>query len=104
MKENWKNFIKLLAILAGMVFLFWLWLNRMEPVKEEPEGEKIRTEDVQILMEALDVPITIEEEESGEDKLQELTYGQYKTIYEQIGGADKEIPDFAEKYEDDHAF
>lgn len=55
-------------------------------------------------MEALDVPITIEEEESGEDKPQELTYGQYKTIYEQIGGADKEIPDFAEKYEDDHAF
>ena len=47
MKENWKNLVKLLVILAGMVFLFWLWLHRMESVKEEPEGEKIRVEDVQ---------------------------------------------------------
>lgn len=115
MRENWKNFVKLLAILAGMIFLFWLWLNRMEYVKEEPEGEKIRIEDVQILMEALEVPVAFEADESGEDSggpemqteenaPQELTYRQYKAIYEQIGGAEKGIPDFAEKYEDDHAF
>ena len=24
MKENWKNLVKLLVILAGIVFLFWL--------------------------------------------------------------------------------
>ena len=61
MKENWKNLVKLLVILAGMVFLFWLWLHRMESVKEEPEGEKIRVEDVKILIEALELPVTLEE-------------------------------------------
>ena len=122
MKENWKNLVKLLVILAGMVFLFWLWLHRMESVKEEPEGEKIRVEDVKILIEALELPVTLEEENSdGENKAQdggevqedgtpetagqrELTYEQYRSIYEQIGGAEKGMPDFAEKYEDTHAF
>ncbi|MCM1175636.1 MAG: SpoIID/LytB domain-containing protein [Blautia sp.] len=101
MKNNWENLVKLLMILAGMVFLFWLWLNRMESVKEEPEGEKIRAEDVQILLEALEIPAVLD---TSEDTIQEeLTYEQYKEIYEQIGGADKGIPDFAEKYEDGHA-
>lgn len=117
MKENWKNFVKLLAILAGMVFLFWLWLHRMESVKEEPEGEKMRVEDVKILLEALELPIEFEEEaaENGVEEgqstepsegtdQQELTYKQYQVIYEQIGGAEKGIPDFAEKYEEEHAF
>lgn len=124
MKENWKNLIKLLAILAGMVFLFWLWLHRMESVKEEPEGEKIRVEDVKILLEALELQITLEETGAGENNSgrsnesengsaavqhtelvqPELTYGQYRLIYEQIGGAEKSIPDFADKYEDTHAF
>lgn len=117
MKENWKNFVKLLAILAGMVFLFWLWLHRMESVKEEPEGEKMRVEDVKILLEALELPIEFEEEAAensveedqstepseGTDQ-QELTYKQYQVIYEQVGGAEKGIPDFAEKYEEEHAF
>lgn len=122
MKENWKNFMKLLAILAGMVFLFWMWLHRMESVKEEPEGEKMRVEDVKILLEALELQIDFGEADSAEkndeyggdedrsDKSseapdrQELTYRQYKVIYEQIGGAEKGIPDFTEKYEEEHAF
>lgn len=121
MRENWKNFLKLLAILAGMVFLFWLWLHRMESVKEAPEGEKIRVEDVNILLEALELPVTLKDGSGGGDSggadkntgqengtpetvgQQELTYSQYRSIYEQIGGAEKGIPDFAEKYEDTHA-
>lgn len=103
MRENWKNFVKLLAILAGMVFLFWLWLHRMESVKEEPEGEKMSVEDVKILLEALELPVTFEDTQETAGQW-ELTYGQYLSIYEQIGGAEKGIPEFADKYEETHAF
>ncbi|MCM1252900.1 MAG: SpoIID/LytB domain-containing protein [Clostridium sp.] len=118
-KENLNNLLKLLAIIAGMIFLFWLWLHRMESGGrlEEPEGEKISIEDVQILLQALQLPVTIEEEngreteENHENNGSEnsgggqinLTYKQYKNIYEQIGGAEKQIPDFAGKYEEEHA-
>lgn len=97
--SNIRNFMKLLGILAGMVFLFLLWLKQLKTDKriEAPEGETISTEDVCILMQALELPITIEEQS-------EFTYGQYKAIYEQIGGMEKGIPDFAEKYEDSYAF
>ncbi len=109
--------MKLLAILAGMIFLFLLWLHSLESVKKEPEGEKIRVEDVKILLEALELQIPFDVKENGEsdsgsqdvsgtedEREQDLTYGQYQTIYEQIGGAEKGIPDFAEKYEEDFAF
>ena len=71
-KKNLENLIKLLAILAGMIFLFWLWLHRMESGKErpEPEGEKISIEDVHILLQALELPDSFEEndtEKSGTD-------------------------------------
>lgn len=100
--SNSANLIKLLAILAGMVFLFCIWLGRMETgrKKEPPEGEKISSEDVHILMEALGIPAEFAETETRG----ELTYGQYREIYDQIGGAEKGIPDFAEKYRDEHAF
>lgn len=113
-KSNLKNGIKLLAILAGMIFLFWLCLHRMESEKlrQEPEGEKISIEDVHILLQALGLSITFEddkseksEENSEEDVLEQtnLTYEQYQKIYEQIGGAEKQIPDFSEKYKARHA-
>ncbi|MCM1425012.1 MAG: SpoIID/LytB domain-containing protein, partial [Eubacterium sp.] len=118
-KENLNNLLKLLAIIAGMIFLFWLWLHRMEygGKLEEPEGEKISVEDVQILLQALMLPVTIEEENGGEMEENHenggsenggsgqinLTYKQYKNIYEQIGGLEKQIPDFAGKYEEEHA-
>ncbi len=110
-----ENLIKLLAIVAGMVFLFCIWLGRMETgrKKEAPEGEKISREDVHILMEALGLSVEFEEAELRAEKKDdtkpdadrtELTYGQYQEIYEQIGGAEKGIPDFADKYKEDHAF
>lgn len=128
-KGNIENLLKLLAIIAGMIFLFWLWLHRMGVGTkiEAPEGETISIEDIHILLEALGLPVTLEEngeeekadgaeqtdseirennEAQGEDETQfatQLTYGQYKTIYEQIGGAEKGIPDYAGKYEDYHA-
>ena len=62
MSDNLKNLIKLLAILAGMVFLFWLWLHRLETHKEleAPEGETISIEDVHILLQALNLEIDLE--------------------------------------------
>ncbi len=56
-KQNLENLIKLLAILAGMIFLFWLWLHRMESGKErpEPEGEKISKEDIHILLQPFEL-------------------------------------------------
>lgn len=124
------NFMKLLAILAGMAFLFWLWLHRMGTGQElrEPEGEKISMEDVHILLQALDIEIDLENAETEESKQAQqegqsqkentgqtnltyeqsgqtnLTYGQYRRLYESVGGAEKNMPDFAEKYEDSHDF
>lgn len=100
--DNLKNLVKLLAILAGMAFLLWLWIHRLETHKEleAPEGETISIEDVHILLQALDLEIDLDEE-AGEQT--ELSYAQYKRIYEQIAGAEKNIPDFTGKYEDWHA-
>ncbi len=99
---NLKNLMKLLCILAGMVFLFMIWLNSMGTKKEIPQGEGISTEDVHILIQALGASVEIEENQAIEKA--ELTYGQYKSIYEQLNGADMNIPDFTEKYEDSHTF
>ncbi|MCM1088532.1 MAG: SpoIID/LytB domain-containing protein [Muribaculaceae bacterium] len=122
---NLINFIKLLAILAGMAFLFWLWLHRVgtEQELQEPEGEKISMEDVHILLQALDLEIDLEtakteetkqpqqEGQSLEEQAQKenteqtnLTYEQYRRLYEAVGGTEKNMPDFAGKYEDFHAF
>lgn len=109
---NLKNLAKLLCILAGMVFLFMIWLNSLETKREIPQGEGISIEDVRILIQALGAAIEVEEyenesgmsPESQDEEQSELTYGQYRSIYEQIGGLDMGIPDFAEKYEDSYIF
>ena len=100
--NNFKNLIKLICILAGMVFLFRLWYNQMErgSEREAPEGETISVEDVNILLQALDLDIDFETDIGSGC----LTYKQYKKIFEYIDGASKEIPDFTDKYEDSHAF
>ena len=110
--DKLKNLMKLLVIIAGMIFLFWLWLHRLEGDKgpKEPEGEAVSLEDVHILLEALDIQINLDETDSGEAEQsgsttqEDLTYGQYKMIYEQIGGAEKGIPDYEGKYMDSYVF
>ncbi|MDE5866974.1 MAG: hypothetical protein K2H31_10305, partial [Lachnospiraceae bacterium] len=80
--------------------------------QEMPQGEGISIEDVRILIQALGVSIEFEEYGNGTDmtseipdaEQSELTYGQYRSIYEQIGGSDMDIPEFAEKYEDSYIF
>lgn len=107
-----KNLMKLLCILAGMAILFMIWLNSFKTKKEIPQGEGISIEDVRILMQALGVSIEFEENENGvktasestDAEQSELTYGQYRCIYEQIGGPEMDIPEFAEKYEDSYIF
>ncbi|MBD5494033.1 MAG: SpoIID/LytB domain-containing protein [Lachnospiraceae bacterium] len=107
-----KNLMKLLCILAGMAILFMIWLSGLETKKETPQGEGISIEDVCILIQALGVSIEFEESDNGAEmasestdaEQSELTYGQYRSIYEQIGGSDMDIPEFAEKYEDSYIF
>lgn len=133
MQENLKNIGKLFCILAGLVFLFCLWLHQQERRKEVPEGEKVTTEDVRILLDALettlDMDAILEEnteenmekntgknmekdmEENMEENMEDyeeqtetyFTYRQYKKLYEQIDGTGKGIPDFMDTYEDDYA-
>lgn len=96
MNEKFHNIGKLICILAGLIFLFCLWLRQQDYEKEVPQGEKITTEDVSILLEALDIPMAVDTQTDF------FTYGQYKVLYEQLGGVEKKFPDFAEKYEDSH--
>ena len=126
--KDFKNLIKLICILAGMVFLFRLWYNQMErgSEREAPEGEAISVEDVNILLQALELDINLEADVTDGSDLNDedikdtnindantnetdivsdyLTYKQYKMIYDYIDGTSKEIPDFSDKYEEPHAF
>lgn len=95
MKERLKNIGKLLCILAGLLFLFCLWLREQDFRKAAPEGEKITAEDVQILLETVKIPIDTEQTTY-------FTYEQYKKLYEQLNGSQFQMPDFADKYEDSH--
>ncbi|MCM1047496.1 MAG: SpoIID/LytB domain-containing protein [Clostridiales bacterium] len=107
-KENLNNLIKLICILAGMVFLFTIWLNSHESKKETPQGEGISIEDVNILLQALGVAeLSGTKQDNAEEDNTEpdgITYGQYMEIYEQLDAASMGIPDFAEKYEDTYIF
>ncbi len=95
MNERLKNIGKLFCILAGLLFLFCLWLCQQDFEKQVPEGEKITAEDVQILLKTLEIPVDIEQTTY-------FTYHQYKELYRQLEGSKIQMPDFAEKYEDSH--
>ncbi|MCM1262658.1 MAG: SpoIID/LytB domain-containing protein [Butyrivibrio sp.] len=111
-KENLNNLIKLICILAGMIFLFTIWLHSRESKKEAPQGEGISIEDVNILLQALGISVQLEDVNSLEpDKAETdgtescgLTYKQYMEIYEQTGASAMGISDYAEKYEDSYIF
>ena len=99
MKYNARILTKMALIFFGLLFLVCIWLGRRERIKEVPEGDKISCRDVEILMEALDVPIpdgiTVSDAEAY------LTYGQYITIYQEINGEAMNLPDYAYRYESD---
>lgn len=108
-------------ILLGLLFLLCIWLGRRERGKEPLTGEKITVEDVKILMQALDisleglsVPERMRDDSTEGQKAQEdmegedsagvyLTYGQYIEICGMINGEEMALPDYSERYEEDHA-
>lgn len=112
--------VKLAFIFMGILFLLCIWLGRRERRKETLTGEKITVEDVTILLQALDIsledPFAPEDDQDGTRKQGEqtdeepedsegvyLTYGQYIDICEMIGGEEMDLPDYSERYEEDHA-
>ena len=112
MKLDVTRFIKLALIFFGLLFLVCLWFGRRQP-KPVPslEGEKITVEDVEILLDALGVSISLSEtdgtsqqQENQEAEKSEtyLTYGQYEEICRQIGEEEWHLPHYEEKYESEH--
>lgn len=113
MKYNSRLLIKLSLIFFGILFLVCIWLGRKPENRTIPEGENISIEDVQILLDALDVQAEFTQNQSGgvpgytdqnmdSDSDANLTYGQYISIYDQIGGAALGIPDYADSYEENY--
>lgn len=115
MDRKLQNLAKVFCIIAGLFFLLWVSIRQKEPEKKAaPEGEYISREDVAILLEAIGQKPEWEAapmkapEEIGEEELKAandtfFTYAQYRELYERIGGAEKEIPDYSEKYEPEYA-
>lgn len=112
MKLDVTRFVKLTLIFFGLLFLVCLWLGRRQPKPvSSPEGEKITVEDVEILLDALGVSISLSEangtdqsqgdQETG-DKKAYLTYGQYEEICRQIGEEEWQLPHYEEKYESEY--
>ena len=99
MKYDVRILTKTALIFFGLLFLVCVWLGRRGQQKEVPEGDRISCRDVEILLNALDVPvpdgITVNDAE------QYLTYEQYIAIYRQIGGDKMNLPDYADRYEPD---
>lgn len=120
MNFNAKQLIKLALIFFGLLFLVCIWLGRRQaqPLPTEIEGEKITVEDVEILLDALGVSVSLTEAD-GTGQVQDfqgkgnqiagestvyLTYGQYEEICSQIGKEEWQLPDFADRYETGQTF
>lgn len=101
MKYDAKILAKLALIFFGLLFFVCIWLGRRERIKEEPEGDRISCRDVEILLGALDVPMP--DGITASDTQPYLTYGQYITIYREIGGEAMNLPAYADRYEPDFA-
>ncbi len=101
MKLDTRMMAKLSLIFFGLLFLVCLWLGRGQEKKDEPAGDKILSEDVKILLEALGTTAAFDESVSQSPY---LTYQQYIEIYEQMNGAEWELPDYANQYEPEHEF
>ena len=99
MKYDVKLITKLALIFLGILFLICIWLGRREQSINPPEGVKITCQDVEILLRALDVEIP--QDIRTADMKSYLTYGQYISVYQQIGGEILGIPDYTECYKAD---
>lgn len=99
MKFDAKWMAKLSLLFFGLLFLVCLWLGRGQEHKEAPKGDKILVEDVEILLDALETAVDFDREGTQGPY---LTYQQYIQIYEQIGGEEFGLPDFAGYYEPEY--
>lgn len=112
MKLDVTRFVKLALIFFGLLFLVCLWFGRRQPQPvSSPEGEKITVEDVEILLDALGVPVSLSEAEStgqpqsdqeAEERAAYLTYGQYIDLCSRLEEEDWQLPRYEEKYESGH--
>lgn len=104
MNYDAKMLAKLALIFFGLLFLVCIWLGRREYTREAPEGEKITTEDVIILLQALDISMTDDSlVDIFSSDTEYLTYRQYIEIRDMAGRAGADLPDYKNRYEDDHA-
>ena len=100
MKYDTRIIAKAALIFFGLLFLICVWLGKKEHIKEAPQGENITCRDVEILLEALNISAFDHAINGSEERY--LTYGQYITIYHQIGGESMNLPDYADRYETEH--
>ncbi len=131
MRYDMRRLAKLSLIFMGLLFLLLLLLGRRakQETTSEPEGEKITTEDVEILLDALGGELTVPQNEGKSGKTTDtaavagysqktvtdddadivtahslyFTYGQYEALCAQLVGTDVVLPDFSDHYESAHA-
>lgn len=118
MNFNAKQLAKLALIFFGLLFLVCIWLGRrQEQPTAEIEGEKITVEDVEILLDALGISLSVSDidhsgqyqnsqkkgSQEAEDGNAYLTYGQYGEICRQIGKEEWGLPDYKDRYEPEQA-
>lgn len=114
---------KLALIFFGLLFLICIWLGRRSRVREPLEGERIPVEDVVILLQSLNISVTEDSiiQNSGDHVKQSedldgssaagsegteqeyLTYGQYIEIRKMVDGDTMNLPEYAERYEEEDA-
>ena len=115
MKLNITWLVKLTLIFFGLLFLVCLWFGRRQPKPAPaPEGEKITTEDVEILLDALGVSFSplpsdgdkepqSNRDAGGEENASYFTYGQYEELCQQIGKEEWQLPDYKDRYKPEQA-
>lgn len=116
MQFHIQRLAKLSLIFFGLLFIVCLILGRRQKKPEiaPPEGEKISTEDVEILLDALGVSFSIldsdgdrepqgNQEAEGEENASYFTYGQYEELCSRIGKEEWKLPDYSSQYNPEDA-
>lgn len=93
MERRSGHILKTILIFMGILFLISVRLLSERKPEIQSEGEKIRTQDVQILLEA--IGIGGDEDCDGEY----LTYGEYLRLLDRMAWED--VPDFAGNYKEE---